>query len=241
MTWVATAIAGSAVLGAGASIYSGNKQAAAANNASSEQMQQFNTINQQEAPYRQAGTAALNSINGLSSYFNTPMTAKDLSNNLSPSYNFGLEQGLGQAQNEANSTGGLLNGNTLQGLNTYAQNYAQTGAQQAFNNYSTNQNNIYNRLASIAGIGQTGQTQANQAGINAVNQATGYQTSGAAAQAAGAVGATNALGSGLVNATTWYQAPSIMNGLNGANSGSTSSVVNNGQASQGYDLSVLDQ
>ncbi len=212
MSWIAAAaVIGGSVIGAGASIYAANQQSSAAKDASAQQMQMFNTINQQEAPYRTAGYGALNSISGMSDYLNKPMTAADLTNNLSPAYDFMLNQGLGQAKNELNATGGLVSGNAMQGLDTFAQNYALNAGQTAFNNYQTQQNNIFNRLASIAGIGQTGQGQTNQAATNAINQSTGFQTSAAASQAAGAVGAANAIGGGMTNLGSWYAVNNMIN------------------------------
>ena len=69
MTWVAAAIGGSAIL----NLYSANKTASAATNAanlqaqaaqqaSALQQQNFNTINQEQAPQRAAGYGALNQL-----------------------------------------------------------------------------------------------------------------------------------------------------------------------------------
>src|SRR5437660_6566878 len=63
---VAAAIAGAAVVGAGASIYSANKaagaQESAANQASSTQLQMYNQSRADQAPWRQAGGQALNAL-----------------------------------------------------------------------------------------------------------------------------------------------------------------------------------
>jgi hypothetical protein len=125
-----------------------------------------------------------------------------------------------------------MSGNTQQGLNTFAQNYASNAYQNAFNNYNTNQTNIFNRLASIAGIGQTGVAQNSTSGQNAVNASTNLLTSGAAAQAAGQVGSANALTGGLNNAAAW-------NYLGNNQSSAASAYVDPFAATGGYNTGVL--
>lgn len=72
MSWVATAIAGSAVLGyigskkqAEAAESAGETQASAAQQQLAFQREMFERLQQQQAPYRQAGYTALNQINAL--------------------------------------------------------------------------------------------------------------------------------------------------------------------------------
>jgi hypothetical protein len=209
----------SGLIGANASQNAANTQAQAAQNAAAIQQQMFNTQNAQLAPNRAAGYNALNQLQGNlagpytqydangnpigtaqgSGYFTNQMTAADLANNLSPGYQFGLNQGLGQASNIANATGGRLGGNTLQGLNQYAQNYAQTGAQQAFTNYQTQRTNIYNTLAGIAGIGQQAQGTTANLASNVAQQLSNLGVGSAAAQAAGQIGQAGAYTGGLNN------------------------------------------
>ena len=55
MSWMAAAIAGSAVLGSITASNAADQQAAAAANASAIQQQNFNTINAQQAPGRAVG------------------------------------------------------------------------------------------------------------------------------------------------------------------------------------------
>ena len=120
MSWVAAAIGGSALLG----LYGANKSANAAENAAKMQAdaataaaqlqnQQFNTINQQQAPQRAAGYNALNQLGQLGSgtyqqydangnvigagqgsgYLTRQFGDQDLNSNLAPNYNFQLQQG----------------------------------------------------------------------------------------------------------------------------------------------------
>ena len=222
MTWVAAAIGGAAVLGymgsqnqASAAESSAQLQANAANQASAQQLAMFNTINAQQAPYRGVGYGALNTISGMlpgqqmqydaqgnpigsmtgTGYLTKPFTSADLIANLDPSYQFMREQGLGATGQAMNVGGGGSNVNLAQ--TKFAEDYAKTGAQQAFNNFSAQQSNIYNRLAGIAGIGQAGQTQANTAGQAATNAIGQLGVGAAGAIGAGQVGAANAYAGGL--------------------------------------------
>jgi len=293
MTWGAVASVAGSVISAAASSSASDTQSSAANKAADNQMQMFQTINDQQKPYRESGVSALSALNkfmglptikktfnqdaynqaldqynkSLSLYnsgggatnvattgnnmdrfnntvpsnngggsgpiapnrdsFYTESTidgdpnapgmhsfnASDLATNLSPSYQFMLDQGLGQAKNAANASGGLLGGNALQGLNNYAQNYASTGYQQAYNNYTANQSNIYNRLSNIAGLGQTANQATANAGLQSVANANGYSTDAAAAQAAGTKGAATSLTNGFNGLAGW----NYLNGSSGSN------------------------
>lgn len=189
-------------IGALASYKGAQLQADAAQHAADIQAQQFNTINKQQAPWRQAGATALAQLGlmtGPDGQLVHQFNANDLNANLAPNYQFMLQQGQGQVGNLANATGGLVSGNALQGLNKFTQDYAQNAYQQAFQNYTANQSNIFNRLSSIAGLGQTANQATAQAGMNAANQMGNYVTQGAAAQAGGLAGIANAANQGIQN------------------------------------------
>ncbi len=223
VSWIpAIASIGSALIGASASKSAANTQAAATDNAAQAQLNEFNTINQQQAPWRQAGGTAVGQMANLTSLPSSDpasmthqFTTADLNANLAPNYDFMLGQGIGATKNQLNSTGGLVSGNALQGVNTFAQNYAQNAYQQAFNNYNSNQTNIYNRLSNLAGLGQTANQSTANAGQAAVGASSNYLTSGAAAQAAGTVGVANAINGGAQNALGW----NYLNSLNQSSSG----------------------
>jgi hypothetical protein len=198
MTFVAVAIGGSALLG-----YMGSrKQAKAAESASQlqyeatsdaakQQREMFDILNEQQKPYREAGYGALNQINTMLPSFTKEFTSADLIKNLDPSYKFMLEQGLGATGQAMNVGGGGSNVDLAR--QRFAQEYAKSGAQQAFTNYQNQQSNIYNRLASLAGIGQTAQSQTNTLGTNTANALSQLGIGGASALGAGQVGAANAM------------------------------------------------
>jgi hypothetical protein len=195
---LAWAIGGSAVLG----LLGANKQAKAATqssqlqyqatqDAANQQRQMFDILNQQQAPYREAGYGALNQINTMLPQFTKEFTSADLVKNLDPSYQFMLNQGLGATGQAMNVGGGGSNVDLAK--TKFAEEYAKTGAQQAFNNYTNQQSNIYNRLSNLAGIGQAAQTQSNTLGSNTANALSQLGIGGASALGAGQVGAANAM------------------------------------------------
>ena len=199
------------LIGAGTGLYGANVQADAARQAAANQMSMFNTINQQQAPWRQAGQNALSQIGGMSDYFNHQFNNQDLQTHLAPNYQFQLQEGLRATNNAMNLQSGW-SGNTLRGINDYAQNYAGGAYQNAFNNYQAQQNNIFNRLANIAGLGQTATAQTGNAGTQLAGQAGTATQNAGTAWGGGIVGAGNAVGGGINNALGWYSLPSILNG-----------------------------
>ena len=223
MSWVAAAIGGSALLG----LYGANKSANAAENAAQMQAnaataaaelqnEQFNTINQQQAPQRATGYNALNQLGQLGSgtyqqydangnvigagqgsgYLTRQFGDQDLNSNLAPNYNFQLQQGQGATNALNNVAGG--GGNAAQGLEQFTQNFAGNAYQNAFTNFNNQRTNIYNTLAGIAGIGQAGQSATNAAGTNATNAIGQLGVGAASALGQGQVGAANAY-SGAIN------------------------------------------
>ena len=206
MTWVAAAVIGggasiaSGLIGASAARDAANQQAQAAAAAQAQQQRNFELIQQQQAPYREAGYSALKDIGAMKPYLTHQFDRADLQAGLAPNYDFQLQQGQQAANAAANVGGGLIGGNALQGLQNTTQNIAAGAYQNAFNNYQSQRTGIYNTLAGIAGIGQTGQTQTNQAGTNATNAIGQLGVGAAGAQAAGTLGQAQAYGNAATGA-----------------------------------------
>jgi len=199
-------LAGSALLNTLGTLNTNNAISNAANTqlAAGTNVQDYikNLYNQQgvfQAPYQTAGTQAANTLSSAPTqdYLTHQFNATDLNAQLAPNYAFSLQQGQNANRNAANMGGGLLSGNTLQGLNTYSQNYAQGAYQNAFNNYQTQRQNIYSNLAGQAGIGQTANQQLSGLGGSLANTygnvTTGLAASQAGAQTAQAVNTSNLL------------------------------------------------
>jgi hypothetical protein len=214
MTWIAsaisflgptgTAIAGSAILNA----IGANKQSKAATQASQTQYQatqdaaqqqrdMFNLLNEQQKPYRESGYQALGKINEMLPSLTREFTSADLIANLDPSYKFMLDQGIGATGQSMNVGGGGSNVDLAK--IKFAQDYAKTGAQQAYTNFSNQQSNIYNRLANLAGIGQASQAQSNTLGTNTTNALSQLGIGGASALGAGQIGSANAMAGAFGN------------------------------------------
>jgi hypothetical protein len=193
----ALATIGSSLIGAFSANKAANTQADAANRATELQKQMYDTSRADLAPYRESGYGALNKINSMTPYFTKQYGAEDFA--ADPSYQFRLQQGMGQTQGAANQAGGAIGGNALKALNDYSQGSASTEYGNAFNRFQTGRTNIYNTLANIAGMGQNSVN----AGVNAGNtSATGMSNTmqnAGNAMAGGTVGASNAITGGLTN------------------------------------------
>jgi len=191
------------LLGAGAGLIGAGMQSSAAKSAAAQQAgatqyaadvqrQMFETINQQQQPYREAGYGALTRIGELLPGLTAPVSREEIMG--LPGYQFGIEQGIGAARAAMNVGGG--GSNVDRAAQKFAVDYTLgTAMPQVI----AQRQNIYNTLAGIAGIGQTGQTQMNQAGMNAAGNIGQAAIGGASALAAGQVGSANAMASGLGN------------------------------------------
>jgi hypothetical protein len=196
---VATAIIGSAVLGLGASAMqasaarsAGAKQADAAQYAADQQREMFNLVNEQQAPYREAGYGALTRIGEMLPYLTSPITAEDIRNQ--PGFEFAIDQGTGAARMNANVGGG--GSNVDRAAQKFAIDYTVgTALPQAM----AQRTNIYNTLAGIAGIGQSGTQQTGAAAMSAGTNIGQAAIGGATALGAGQIGAANAFAGAAQN------------------------------------------
>lgn len=214
----ALAIAGAAVVGAGASIISGNKaasaqrdaaaQAAAASESATaqqiaEQRRQYDQTRSDYAPYRETGYRALDTLAGLYGVGANkidPTAALEAT----PGYQFQRDQGL-QAIDRSNAARGILNSG---GADKARMRYASGLAASNYDSYA-------NRLAALAGVGQsaTGSTAAaGQGAANNITSAIGTNAAniGNAAMAAGNARASSyantgsAINSGINNLASLY-------------------------------------
>lgn len=202
MSWMAAAVIGSAVVGAGTSLAAGRTQANAANRATDTQLQMYNQTREDQKPYREAGVSALGDIGSRWDYFNHEFGPEDLKANLAPNYEFMRKQGSDAATNMANAAGGI-GGNSLQAISKWNQDYAQNAYQQAFQNYNAQRTDIFNRLSSIAGTGQTAGTAAATGAPTFAGNIANTVTGAGNAQAAGLVGAGNAATGAANNFVGW--------------------------------------
>jgi hypothetical protein len=122
---------------------------------------------------------------------------------LSPAYNFQLQQGRQGVLNADTSGQGALSGAAMKDLINYNQNAANTSFNSAFNQYQTQQGNIFSRLSGIAGLGQSSANNTGQQGTTLAGQAAQSATNIGTARAGGIVGSANAISGGLSSAAPW--------------------------------------
>ncbi|HEX4604286.1 MAG TPA: hypothetical protein VH724_09850, partial [Candidatus Angelobacter sp.] len=216
------------VIGAGAAVYSANKQSSAAKNAQNIAQQQQQQNISLEQPYNQAGQGALKQLqyleglgpqqgatagtlpdgvsagNGGFGSLNAPFTA-DTFQKYSPAYQFVRQQGDQGVINQDAGAQGALSGSAMKDLLSFNSGLANESFNNAFGQYQTQQMNTFNRLNSIAGLGQA--AASGQAAVNTNLAGTAGQAAQniGTAQAGGIVGAANSLGSGATNAALWAQ------------------------------------
>jgi hypothetical protein len=218
------ALAGSAVAGligsgmqASAVQSAAQTQADAARAAAEQQRQMFDIIQKQQQPYRQTGYSGLNVIGSMlpgqqpqyddqgnltgtqagTGYLTQQFGPEQLKSSLAPNYQFMLQQGLGATSQAMNPSGG--GSNIERARQKFAEDYASNAYQNAFQNFQTQQTNIYNRLASVAGLGQASLGQTTPAATQTAGNIGQAMIGAGSAQAAGQVGAANAIAGGLQN------------------------------------------
>ena len=207
--WVAGAVLGGGLISAYGANRAASTQAGAQTQAANTQFQMFNTINGQEQPFIQAGSAATNQLNnllGIGGNKNAPgygsltsqFTPADFLANQDPGYQFQLQQG-GQAIRNADTPGvGALSGAALKDLMSFNQGLASTSYQNAFNRFQTQQQNIYSRLQGIASLGQNAASNVGNQGTALAGNAGSAQAAAGTSIAAGQVAGANALGNSSV-------------------------------------------
>lgn len=193
-----------------------------------------NLYNQQvgyQQPYQSIGSQGASGLGANADYFNRQFTNADLNANLAPNYAFQLQQGQMANQRAGNMGGGALGGNALQGLQRYTQDYAGGAYQNAFNNFNTQRQNIYNTLSGMANIGTTSAGQlaglGNQYGSNMGSLASNLGSNLTQSYGQG-VGAANAYGLNTANLATGIGSALASNATQtGANNASMLSNLGN--------------
>jgi hypothetical protein len=210
MTWVATAIVSSAIIGGYASNRAASTQATAARQGLDAQERMFERQNELQAPFRKAGEEALNKLLPLSMNY-TPFGMDQFTRD--PGYAFRLTEGMKALDRTAASRGGLLSGATLKGAQRYGQELGSQEFQNAFNRAQIERNAQLNPLQSLAGLGQTSTNMlSGAAGQMGQNYATGYGNMGQA-RASGYLGGANALTSALGTGLNYSQNQQYINRL----------------------------
>lgn len=146
-----------------------------------------------------------------------------------PGYAFRRDQGMQQIQRSAAAQGGLLSGAALKGIQRFGQDLASQEYQNAFNRFLSNQNNQFNRLASLAGVGQTANNALQTAGGNYANAVANINQNNAMNQGNAALAQGNARASGYLGAANALSGAAGMYGsMGGFGGGAGASSSYNG-------------
>jgi len=214
-----------AMIGAGGALVGGLIASSGARSAASTQadaatqtgLLQKQIFDQQMAlqePYRQAGLTGQNrlmdllGLSGNTSAEGYSKYSKDFGMSdyqADPGYAFRLSEGMKQLGHQAGARGGLISGQTLKGLQDYAQNSASQEYGNAFNRYQTNRANQLQPLGNLMATGQSAAAnQGSAAGNYGTNAGNAYMAAGQA-NAAGQLGAANTINNALGTAASAYQ------------------------------------
>lgn len=234
-------LAGASLLGSGIGALgassAANTEANAANQSTAAQLAMYNQTVAREQPFVTAGTTALSGLesgvginNGSWTGYgplNKPFSLADFQS--SPGYNFQLQQGENAVLNNASATGGVGGGNTLKALTTFGQGVANQDYWNAYNAYTSQQNQTFSQLSSLASGGQAAAgnlaSTGTQVGSNVGNNIVGAGN----ASAAGTVGITNAITGGIGNIGQNYLLAQLLGGSGGGGSafnGAASGIFN---------------
>lgn len=93
-----------------------------------------------------------------------------------PGYNFRLSEGMKALGHQAGARGGLVSGQSLKGLQDYAQSSASNEFSNAYNRFRDTQGLRRNALAGVTGYGPTAATSMNAAGQNYATGAGGVMS-----------------------------------------------------------------
>ena len=246
MSWVATAVVGSALISGIASNSAANTQAKASEKAADAQLQMFEENKDLQEPFRQGGLQAENRLLyllGLSPVSYLPQGAKageevttgygDTSSadfgkygrdfgmsdfQADPGYAFRLSEGLKALDRQAAARGGLISGSALKAAQRYGQDAASQEYQNAFNRYQVNRSNQLAPLQSLMGASQTATNALGNLGTTtAANAGQAYQNAGSA-QASGYVGIGNAINQGIGTYLNYQNANNLAAALQGGGS-----------------------
>jgi hypothetical protein len=208
MSWVATAVVGSSVIGGAGSYFGAKEQASAARAAAGAsadaaryqadvQKEMYDQTRADQTPWREAGQNALTQLTAGTAPGGDLMRSFSMADyEADPGYAFRQAEGMKAIERSAAARGGALSGGALRGVQRYGQGLASEEYGNAFNRYQTQQGNRFNRLAGLAGVGQTANAATGQAGSNYANAVTGISQANATNQGNAILAAGNARASG---------------------------------------------
>jgi hypothetical protein len=216
-------VAGAAISGSMAS--NASKKAAAAQARSADrttdlQYEQYMQTREDQAPWREAGGAALSQLSGglaPGGEYNRRFSMSDYQQD--PGYQFRLSEGQRGIENAAAARGSRYSGATLKALARFNSDQASQEYGNAYNRFQNDMSSRFNRMASVAGLGQTANNQVAAAGQNYANQAGQAIQNAGAARASGYVGSSNAIGNAIGQGINAFGQQQYLNSLSGSGYG----------------------
>jgi hypothetical protein len=155
-------------------------------------------------------------------------TVDDLKNDVpyQQGFQYALDQGQLGVNRLAAASGSLNSGATLKALQDRAANVANQYAGDAYNRFTSDQTNQYNRLAGISGAGQQAANSLASSGANYANAGTStalstgnalsnLYTGAGNSRAASSIAGGNALSGGLNSISNYYQTQNLLSRLGG--------------------------
>ena len=145
-----------------------------------------------------------------------------------PGYEFRRTEGLKGVEGGAAARGGLLSGGALKAIQKYGQDLASQEYGNAFNRFTGQQTNKYNRLAGVVNTGQGATNQVTNAAGNLGSQMGSNIIGAGNAQAAGIVGGANAWNNAIGQGINSYQSNQLMDLIkrpSGSSGGSSNAYV----------------
>ncbi len=146
-----------------------------------------------------------------------PFTGQDLQNE--PGYAFGLQQGQEALDRKAAAGGNYFSGAALKGAALYAQDYAGTKYNEAFNRDASNKDRAYNYLTGLSTAGQNSAAQTGAQGTQIASQIAGNTSAMGNALGAAAIAGGNAWNGAIQGGINGYQQNQITQALLGGNRG----------------------
>lgn len=139
-----------------------------------------------------------------------------------PGYAFRMKEGLAGVESGAAARGGLLSGAALKAVQKYGQGLASQEYGNAYNRFTADQTNQYNRLAGLVNTGQGATNQVSNAAANFGQQAGANAIGAGNAIASGQIGQANALVGGINAGLNNYQNNRLMDLIRNPGAGTTS-------------------
>jgi hypothetical protein len=205
---------GSALNSSKAAGQAAQTQADAANRSADLQKQMFDQQMKLQEPYRVAGLTGQNRMldllglsknKGAAGYGKYAQDFGMADYQADPGYAFRLSEGMKQLGHQAAGRGGAISGQTMKGIQDYAQNAASQEYQNAYNRYQQNRTNQLQPLGNLMASGQSAASnQGSAAGNYGANAGNAYMAAGQAI-GAGQLGQANTLANTLGSTASAYQ------------------------------------